>query len=104
MATTTKKKTRKQRTPDQIVADLEAEITRVKERAASKAVKSAPEGKAFLAAVRAVDKAIGAAAEAGHPEMRAALEAARTTLGDQLERMGVAAPKTRRGWTKGDAA
>ena len=89
------------RTPEQMVADLEAEIARVKARAAAKEAKEAPEGKPFLAAVKATDKALEAAQGAGNDEMAAALDSARAILGEQLVRMGVRAPVTRR---KKDAA
>ena len=103
MATTTKKnengqikKPRKQRTPDQIVADLEAKIADVKARAAAKSAKSAPEGKLFMAAVKATDKAIDEAREAGNREMLKALETARAALGEHLIQMGVRAPQSRK--------
>ena len=106
MTTTTKteKKTRTVRTPEQIVADLEAEIARVKARAAATQAKAAPEGKPFMTAVKVVDKAIKAARDAGNNEMLQALESARATLGEQLTRMGVRVPETRKRHPKDAAA
>jgi hypothetical protein len=101
---TDSKKPRKQRTPDQIVADLEAEIARVKARAAAREAKAAPEGKPFMAAVKATDKALDEAREAGNREMIQALETARAALGEQLIRMGVRAPQARKRRGKGEAA
>jgi hypothetical protein len=101
-STATAAKPRKQRTPDQIVADLEAEIARVKARAAAREAKAAPEGKPFMLAVKAVDKALDEAREAGNAEMIHALETARAALGEQLIRMGVRAPQKRK--RKGEAA
>jgi hypothetical protein len=97
-------KPRKQRTPDQIVADLESEIARVKARAAAREAKAAPEGKPFMLAVKAADKAIEAAREAGNREMFQALETARAALGEQLIRMGVRAPQARKRRGRGEAA
>ena len=82
-------KKRKKRTPDQMIADLQAEIERVKARAAAKEAKAAPEGKPFMAAVRAIDKAAEAAVEAGNQKMARALEAARAPLSEHLIEMGV---------------
>ena len=96
------KKPRTRRTPEQIVADLEAKIADVKKRAAAKEAKAAPEGKLFMAAVKATDKALDAARESGNEEMVHALETARAALGEQLVRMGVRAPETRK--RKGEAA
>ena len=86
------KKTRTRRSPEQIVADLEAEIDRVKARAASTQAKRSDDGKSFLAAVRALDKAHRVALEARNEEMAHALETARAALSEQLVRMGVRAP------------
>ena len=83
------------RTPEERVAELQAEIERVEARAALKEAKSSPEGKALIAAVRALDKALAAARDAGAEAMLASLDAARATLGEELDRAGIPAPKTR---------
>jgi hypothetical protein len=101
---TDSKKPRKQRTPEQIVADLEAEIADVRKRAAVREAKAAPEGKLFLAAVKAADKALDEARDAGNREMIQALETARAALGEQLVRMGVRAPQSRKRRAKSEAA
>jgi len=91
--------TRTRRTPEQIVADLEAKIEAVKDRAAAKEaaaeVKGSPDGTAFLAAVRAVDKAMRVAGEEENDQMARALEAARASLAGHLVAMGVRVPETR---------
>ena len=87
-----------------MVADLEAEIERVKARAVAKKAKAAPEGKPFLAAVKAVDKATVAAKDADNQAMVEALETIRDVMGEQLNRMGVAAPTPRPRKAKGQAA
>ena len=92
-------KTYTRRTPDQIIADLEAKIEAVKARAAAKEAKAAPEAKPFLAAVKAVDKAIQAATEQGNEQLVRALEAGRAPLATQMIEMGLRLPdgKARRG-------
>ena len=103
MTTTTKKK-RNRRTPDQMIADLEAKIADVKARAKAKEAKQHPEVKPFLAAVKALDKAMAAATEEG---TRTALEAARAPLSTRMVELGLRMPdrKTRRGRKpKGEAA
>ena len=57
-----------------------------------------------MTAVKAVDKALDAARDAGNDEMLRALESARATLGEQLIRMGVRAPESRGRRAKGAAA
>lgn len=88
-------KTYTRRTPEERVAELQAEIERVEARAALKEAKSSPEGKALIAAVRALDKALVAARDAGAEPMSASLETARAALGEELDRAGIPAPKTR---------
>ena len=93
------KKTHTRRSPDQIVADLEAKIERIKARAAAKEARSEPEGKAFLAAVKAVDKAIEVATEQGNEDLVRALESGRAPLAEQMIKMGLRLPdrKSQRG-------
>ena len=103
MTTTTTKK-RNRRTPEQIVADLEAKIADVKARATAKEAKRSPEAKVFIAAVKAVDKAIEGATE---PETVRALEAARAPLGTRMIEMGLRMPDRkvlRRRRPEGEAA
>jgi hypothetical protein len=105
-------KTYVKRTPEQMISDLEAEIERVKARAVTKAaaaeVRGSPDGVAFLAAVKAVDRAIRVAGEQRNDAMVRALEAARAPLGEHLIAMGLRLPdrKARRGGRrrKGEAA
>ena len=88
-------KKRHRRSPNEMIQDLETEIARLKTKAAAKEAKQSEEGKAFLAAVKVVDKAIVIASEAGDKQMVHALESARATLGEHLVRMGVRAPAIR---------
>ena len=96
------KKTRNRRSPDQIVADLQDEIARVKARAAAKQAKATDEGKALLLAVKFVDKALAVAADARNDGLVRALEASRAPLSEQLVAMGIRLPdaKARRGRRK----
>ena len=103
-------KTYTKRTPEQMIADLEAEIAAVRARAAAKAAaqeaKSTPEGVAFLAAVKAIDKATRVATEPRHRELVQALEAARAALAPSIVSLGLRIPeKTKRARKrKGQAA
>src|SRR6185436_12911096 len=89
-------KTYTRRTSDQIVADLEAEIARVRARAEAKQaaaeVKGNPDGVAFLAAVKAADKAMRIADEQKNDAMVRVLEAARAPLAQHLVEMGLRLP------------
>jgi hypothetical protein len=99
-------KTRNRRTADQIVADLQAEIDRVKARAAVKEAKARPEAQPLILAVRALDKAGRAATETGNKEIVAALDSARAALAPAIVGLGLRIPeKTKRGRKrKGEAA
>jgi len=104
-------KTRNRRSADQIVADLEQEIARVRARAEAKQaaaeVKGSPDGLAFLAAVKATDRAIRVASEHANDAMVRVLEAARAPLAEHLVQMGIRLPdhKAKRGRRrKGEAA
>src|SRR5262245_34643634 len=103
----TLKKERTRRTSEEMIQDLEAEIARVKARAAAKQAKATDEGKALLLAVKAVDKALAVASEAGNEELVHALEAARAPMSEQVVAMGIRLPdpKAKRGRRrKGEAA
>ena len=82
-------KTYTRRTPEQIVAELEAKIEQVKARAAAKEAKATPEGNALLGAVKAVDKAIKIAEMDGNEDLLRSLEAGRAPLAEQMIKMGV---------------
>ena len=85
-------KTYTRRTPDQIVADLEAKIAEVKARAAAKEAKKDPDAKALMAAAKAIDKALGAATDG---ETKTALEAARAPLSTRMVELGIRIPDRR---------
>jgi hypothetical protein len=82
---------RNRRTPDQIVADLQAEIEAVKARAAEKEARANPDTRALIAAARFVDRS----ADDCGDETKRALEAARAILGQRLSAMGLRLPQRR---------
>jgi len=94
-------KTYTRRTPEEVVAGLEARIDAVKRRAAAKEaaaeVKGSPDGVAFLAAVKAADRAIRVAGEHENDAMVRVLEAARAPLAEHLVAMGVRLPDRKAG-------
>ncbi len=81
---TTKKRNR--RTPEEKIADLQAEIEKIKERAAQAKAKKDPALRHISSAVRAIDKA---AAETKDSATRTALAEARGTLASCLALHGV---------------
>ena len=81
---------RKKRTEEELIKDLEAEIRRIKERAAKRDAESSADGKAFLTAAKALDKAI---ANVTAPELLTALEAARAPLSQEMVRQGFRMPE-----------
>ena len=90
--TETTTKPRKRRTPEQMIADLEAEIERVKQREATKALKDDPDVQEARKLARAVQKARRGAKDA---EFKAALKVAQEALAGYLEGKGVALPNPR---------
>ena len=96
------------RSTEEVVADLEAKIAAVKQRAEAKEaaaeVKGSPDGVAFLAAVKAADRAIRLAGEHKNDPMQRALEAARAPLAEHLVSMGVRLPDRKAGRPRGRKA
>lgn len=82
-------KKRNRRTTDQLIADLEARIEAVRNRAATREAKASPENRALLAAVKAIDKALAVAGQEKNQAAKRALEAARAPLGQLLVEMGL---------------
>jgi molecular chaperone GrpE (heat shock protein) len=83
---------RQRRSIDERVADLQAKIDQLKRRAEAASAKKDPHMKKALTILRALDRALGAANDAGH-EVRHGLAAARKPLGDYLENQGIRLPK-----------
>lgn len=86
---------RKRRSAEEIIADLQEEIRRVRARAIAKELKQSPAYKAAISAVRALDKALAAAADESNTAMRHALATGRKELGTYLEEHGLRLPKAR---------
>src|SRR6185295_6706325 len=96
--TNTTKRTR--RSEEQRIADLEAKIAALKERAEKKKAKRSPGLRYIVAALKAIDKAL---AESDDQATRRALDEARATLSACLsihglapKTLGIAAPRGRR--------
>jgi len=85
-------KQRNRRTPEQIVADLQAEIEAVKARTAAKEARANPDARALVAAARFLARS----AEGCSGDARRSLEAARALVGEQLLAMGIRTPQGRR--------
>jgi hypothetical protein len=93
-------KKRIRRTEDQLIADLEAEIERLKGKAAAKAAKKDPSMRHTTNAVRSIDVALATATD---PAQRRALDEARTVLVAYLQLEGIKIPQKRGrkpGWRK----
>lgn len=85
-------KKRIRRNEEQLIADLELEIQRIKARAAAKTAKKDPATKHTTDAVRSIDLALSSASKPVHRE---ALSEARTVLVAYLQMEGVKIPQKR---------
>jgi len=81
-----------------------APTTRATANEAADEVKGSPDGLAFLAAVKAADRAIRLAGEQKNDAMLRALEAARAPLAEHLASMGVRLPDRKAGRPRGRKA
>lgn len=77
---------RQRRTPDQVIADLEAKIAQIKARAERQKVKKDPSLRHMSAALRSIEKAL---AETDDTANRQALDEARSTIAACLALNGV---------------
>lgn len=94
MATKTTKR-RKRRTPDEMIADLQAEIARVKERAKARELKQSPTARLVIKLVRDMDKALEVAKGEGNNEVRRVLGDARAPVAAFLTSQGMKLPRPR---------
>jgi hypothetical protein len=85
-------KKRYRRSPEELIADLQKQIERVKRRAATQKAKQSPELKNVLAAIRSLDKALETASD---KPLKEAITDARNTLTSYLQLEGVSIPKKR---------
>jgi hypothetical protein len=95
MAKKAKAARRARRSPEEMIADLEAKIREVKNRAQAKELKQSPSVKEAMKVIRGVDKALEVAAEEGNNALRHALADARKPLAEFLEGQGLKLPKAR---------
>ena len=93
--------THTRRSPEQQIADLQAEIERVRQREAAKEAKNAPDIQALLAYARAGNMALSRAEEAGNTAALEAIRAAQEALSRFLDGEGLAMPKRREKGAKG---
>lgn len=89
------KKKRHRRSPEEIIDDLQAEIKRLREKSAARAISESPAVKLTLTALKNIDKALDAAAKESNSHLRHALADARRNLSSYLEKQGVKLPKAR---------
>lgn len=87
---------RKRRSPEQMIADLQAQIESVKARAQARELKESPAMKRTLTLVRGLNKAIAEATEEKNSGLQKALKSAHATLSDFLADQGVRPPKPRK--------
>lgn len=89
-------KRRKRRSPEEMIADLQEQITELKTRAEARQLKQSAAIKAALTAVKAIDKGVEAAKKEEDAKLRHVLLDARAPLASHLEGLGMALPKMRR--------
>ena len=78
---------------DQLIADLQAKIERIKARAAVKAAKKDPTYRYVNKAIKSIDAAVGST---GDQALRIALQEARATLSACMQLKGVLVPQSGR--------
>jgi hypothetical protein len=87
---------RKRRSPEEMIADLQKQISSLKERAEARELKQSAAIKATLTAVKAIDKGIEAAKAEDNTQLRHVLMDARTPLAEHLTGLGMNLPKQQR--------
>jgi hypothetical protein len=87
---------RRRRSAEEIIEDLQKQITEVKARATAKALKKSGAVKAAIVALRAIDKGMDAAQEEDNNALRHVFADAREPLASFLTEQGMKLPKSRR--------
>ena len=87
------KKRAKRRSAEQIVADLQEEIRRVRARQRARELKDSPAHKAAMVAIKTIDKALKIAEDHDETNLRHCLADGRKSLGAYLEKQGLSLPK-----------
>lgn len=85
--------TRKRRTDQELIADLQDRIRQVKARQAARDMQKSPSMKSAIAALRAIDRALDTAGSHGDTALRHVLADSRKPLVDFLEKAGFRTPK-----------
>jgi hypothetical protein len=80
---------RRRRTPEELIADLQAQIQEIEKKKAERELKQSPAAKAAMKAVALIDKALEHAVEEEDRELQFALADARKPLKEHLEALGV---------------
>jgi hypothetical protein len=81
------------RSDEDLIADLQAKISDVRNRAKTREMKRSPAFKAAIASLRNIDRALDVAAEQGETLLRHALAESRKGLAAFLTSQGFKAPK-----------
>ena len=84
---------RRRRSDEELIADLQDKIREVRTRAATREMKKSPAMKAAIAALKAIDKGLEAAATENQSRLRHALADARKPLVEHLQSTGFAIPR-----------
>ncbi len=90
-----KKGTRKRRSPEEMIADLQKKIEEVKARAAAKDMADSPAMKRTITILRSIAKAMDEAAAEQNGALRHALADAHKVVAAHLEGQGIRPPKPR---------
>jgi IS1 family transposase len=85
--------TRKRRTSEERISDLEAQIRDVKKRASMRELKKSVSVRRLLSIVRAIDKGMAEALEEDNSPLRHALADARRAIQGYAESVGIPLPK-----------
>ncbi len=80
---------RKRRSPDEIIADLQDEIRRVRSRQRASELKESPSHKAALSVLKGIDKALELATKEKATALRRALTDTRKALAAYFQKRGV---------------
>ena len=96
MSDTKKATRRKHRTPEEIIADLQAKIKAVEARAANKQLKKSAALKKASGLIRSIDSCVELATEESNTPLHHALTAAREPIAAFLESEGMKLPKARK--------
>lgn len=86
---------RKRRSPEEMIADLQARIEQVKQRAQARELKESPAMKRSISVMRAMNKAMAEAADEKNTALQRALKDAYDSLAGYMEGQGVRPPKAR---------